>query len=152
MKFEIFGIDQLEKESGVKIDTSLMSESLSQLVRDRFGANSSIVNIVFVDSEEMRRINLQSRKIDSSTDVLSFNMPDESEIFGEVYVSLTDVLENVEVGNSLINETLRMIIHGVLHLFGYEHEDYFDENRGDKEMIYKIQEEMLDDLKEKMNL
>ncbi|WKZ31389.1 MAG: rRNA maturation RNase YbeY [Candidatus Dojkabacteria bacterium] len=152
MKFEILGLakDQLESSFGVKEEQ--FAKMLSEVVESKFAKQKNLVNIVFVDEEEMQRINRENRDTDSSTDVLAFNMPEGSDVFGEVYISLEDVRKNV-VDNgvsSVKEECIRMIMHGILHLFGYQHEDYFDENRDDLEIMYRMQEDMLGEFMEKL--
>ncbi len=59
---------------------------------------------------------------DKATDVLSFPTEDK-EIIGDVVVSVEKAAEQAEVqGVNFTEEMTRLLIHGVLHLFGYDHE------------------------------
>ena len=72
----------------------------------------------------MRKINLKYRKIDKSTDILSFyhDGPD-SELIGEIFISMQYVEKNCKKNrNSLFKEVTLLVIHGILHLLGYDHE------------------------------
>lgn len=146
MKFDIHNIEKLTSEAKLELSADSLSKFLEDLTKERFPKQKGKVNVVFVDEDEMSRLNLENRKVEGSTDVLSFNMPEGSEIFGEVYISIEDVKRSVDGYNSLLKESMRMIVHGILHLLGYQHEDYFYEGKDDPEMIYKVQEEILDAL------
>jgi len=102
------------------------------------------VSINFVSPELIKKINGEYRKIKSITDVLSFDFSEKkvNKRLGEVYVCLTGVEQNDE---QFKVEIYRVIIHGVLHILGYDH----DSNFGDsgkamgEEKMYNIQESLL---------
>lgn len=96
------------------------------------------VNIIFVSNKEMRDLNRQFRGKDSSTDVLSFNL-DEPEILGEVYICLAYMRKQ---GRADVQEIERMIVHGLLHLAGFDHGDTYDEG----EPMYNMQEKILQNI------
>lgn len=90
------------------------------------------VSIVFVDDDYIHQLNLQYRGIDCPTDVLSFAMqegehmagPEEEIILGDVVISLpTAEKQSFEYGHSFLREAGYLIIHGTLHLLGYDHQD-----------------------------
>jgi rRNA maturation RNase YbeY len=85
--------------------------------------------IVFVSDAGMRKLNRQYRGKDSPTDVLSF--PSQPETFeeemrshlGEVVISVERAAEQARENKlSLENEIQQLILHGLLHLCGYDHE------------------------------
>ena len=87
------------------------------------------VSIIFVSDTRIRRLNRQFRKKDYATDVLSF--PNESEPFenenqsqlGEIVISVQRAAAQAkENGLTLSNEIEQLILHGLLHLCGYDHE------------------------------
>jgi len=93
------------------------------------------ISVVFVDDGKINQLNKQYRQVDSPTDVLSFAMqegvpmPDrEGElVLGDVVISLeTAVRQAGEYGHSFNREVAYLTVHGVLHLFGYDHEDEED--------------------------
>ncbi len=93
------------------------------------------VNIVFVDEKTISEYN-KYRGVDGPTDVLSFES-DLDGFLGEVYISPAYVRKNAEYfGVSFEEEMVRVCVHGILHLLGYDHEK--DESKA-KEM-FKIQE------------
>ncbi len=86
---------------------------------------SGEVNLIFVDDARIRALNRQFRKIDKVTDVLAFTIdhPDSDQcVFGEVYVSLPTAARQAEqYGATPADELVRLSCHGLLHLFGYDH-------------------------------
>ncbi len=82
------------------------------------------VNVVFVTDQKVRRLNRQYRGKNRATDVLSFNIdpPGEKDnVFGEIYISVDTALRQArQIGGTLSGEYLRLLCHGLLHLFGYD--------------------------------
>lgn len=79
------------------------------------------VNIIIGDDESLADLNRRFRAREGPTDVLAFDF-DEEDFLGEVYVSLDRVREQSrEYGVSEAEEIKRLVIHGVLHLLGYKH-------------------------------
>lgn len=70
----------------------------------------------------MRRLKKRYFNLDVYTDVMTFNLnEDEQDIEGEIYLSHEQIVENAGLFNSGIREELhRVLIHGCLHLLGYE--------------------------------
>ncbi len=84
------------------------------------------ITVVFLNNDQMQYYNRQYRKKDYPTDVLSF--PANIDIGGDFY--LGDILislpkaaaQAIEKGHSLDREVQILLLHGVLHLLGYDHE------------------------------
>lgn len=100
------------------------------LVVEKHGARAE-VSIVFVDDEYIHHLNKQYRGVDCPTDVLAFAMQEgesfcrveEELILGDVVVSLPAVQrQSMEYGHSLRREVAYLVVHGVLHLLGYDHQ------------------------------
>jgi probable rRNA maturation factor len=86
------------------------------------GKNESSATIAFVSDKRIRELNRQFRGIDKATDVLSFPTEEESNL-GDVAVSVeTAAVQAKENGLSFENEISQLILHGLLHLCGYDHE------------------------------
>lgn len=86
------------------------------------------VHLVFCSDETVRALNGEFRKLDKTTDVLSFPWTsDENDLvkgpfLGEIYVSLPQVERQApEYGATKRQELERVIVHGLLHLCGYDH-------------------------------
>lgn len=90
------------------------------------------VSVALVDDPYIRDLNREYRGVDAPTDVLSFPMNEEDPdagddepylLLGDVVVSLpTAVRQAEEYGTNLHQETARLVVHGTLHLLGYDHQ------------------------------
>jgi len=85
---------------------------------------------MFVDDETIQRINKQYLFKDRPTNVISFSLREgefgdiNSEILGDIVISVDTAYRDAEKGNlSFDEEILFLIIHGLLHLLGYNHEN-----------------------------
>ncbi|MDR2401976.1 MAG: rRNA maturation RNase YbeY [Cytophagales bacterium] len=78
------------------------------------------INYIFCSDKFLHQINLKFLNHDTLTDVITFKYGDDNYIDGEIYISLDRVKENGKIFNEEIyDELLRVIIHGALHLCGY---------------------------------
>ena len=106
------------------------------------GQNNAAVTIVLVDDPYIRKLNHKYRQLNRATDVLSFNLNDElesnSEEVGDVYISVDRAREQAyRYRISMENELHRLLIHGCLHLLGYDHKNSRDRKEmRDKEQFY----------------
>jgi len=86
------------------------------------------VSISFINDREMRKLNTVYRGKDKTTDVLSFSQIEGATLIdppslGDVVISLdTAERQAHEYKVSLARETLRLLVHGLLHLCGFDHE------------------------------
>jgi probable rRNA maturation factor len=79
------------------------------------------IEVIFHSPAEQRALNLQWRKLDRTTDVLSFPYG-EPELFGELYIDPVLAAEQaLRYRHSLHREMRRLIVHGCLHLCGHDH-------------------------------
>ena len=86
-------------------------------------------NIIFIDNEEIHKINKQYRNIDRETDVISFALEDDStyptldfRMLGDIYISVDRIKSQAkDYGHSEVRETCFLAVHGLLHLLGYDH-------------------------------
>lgn len=84
------------------------------------------VNIVLCSDEFVREMNKNYRGLDKVTDVLSFEwhaeFPGEPEMLGEIYIAKEQVKRQAPTyDNTFFAEMKRVIVHGLLHLSGYDH-------------------------------
>jgi probable rRNA maturation factor len=98
--------------SSEKINETLIRKTIRNTLKEE-GAKMSI-SVAIVDSEEIKKLNYQYRKKNKATDVLSFG-----EDINEIVICPEEVKKN---GSDLNKELKEVVIHGVLHLLGYEHE------------------------------
>ena len=76
------------------------------------------INLIFTDNAYIKNINLEYRYKNQATDVISF----ESEGGGDVFISLEKAGEQAkEYGATLYEELARLLVHGALHVLGYDH-------------------------------
>ncbi len=115
---------------------ALVKSVLNHLEQEiRIGAVNE-VSVLLIDDDSMRRMNLEFRKKDKPTDVLSFPQFEAREIRGERKVAqgsgsyLGDLVLSTETtlrqaqkfGVTKEQEVVRLVVHGLLHLCGYDHE------------------------------
>ena len=82
------------------------------------------ISVAFVSPEEIQQLNKTYRKKDTPTDVLSFEkVSDFKDEFSEVIICPAVVRENAKESHlTLKKEMAKMLIHGILHTLGYDHE------------------------------
>ena len=81
----------------------------------------SEVSITLVDDKQIHKLNKQYRNIDRPTNVLSFELGDDV-LLGDIFISLDTVArEAKDAGISIEEHTAHMIVHGMLHLQGFDH-------------------------------
>jgi probable rRNA maturation factor len=83
------------------------------------------VNVMLTSNGQMRTLNRQFRGKDRATDVLSFPSPPalSSQVSGDIAISVDIAARNASrYGHSLMQELKVLVLHGVLHLAGYDHE------------------------------
>ena len=111
-----------------KLDLEPIKEFSEQLREVASDADNRDFSVAFVSDRRMKELNSFFRGKDSTTDVLSF--PHESDEFDPDDSNLGDIVISVEQaerqagenGLTLENEIKQLILHGVLHLSGYDHE------------------------------
>jgi probable rRNA maturation factor len=105
---------------------------LSRAVLDRVGQEDAVLTITFIRDRTMRRLNRDYRGMDKPTDVLSFAYheaedgiaePGAQRHLGDVVISVETAARYAgELGLTFGREIEHLVIHGALHLAGYDHE------------------------------
>jgi probable rRNA maturation factor len=100
---------------------------VAQSILVQAGHPTAQLSLSLVGKTRMRRLNRKYRGRDYPTDVLAFpmeSMGEQTEIFlGDVVICLPIAIGQASrFGNSADQEILRLLIHGTLHLLGYDHE------------------------------
>lgn len=81
----------------------------------------SEVSIVLTNDDEIHQLNLQYRGMDKPTNVLSFELGDDV-LLGDIYISLDTVVREAREAKILVEDHVaHMVVHGMLHLTGYDH-------------------------------
>jgi probable rRNA maturation factor len=95
-------------------------------------SHESSLSVVIGDDKLLKKLNSQYRQIDSATDVLSFTSgeldPDTNlRYLGDVVISLARAEYQASFGGHRLEDELQLlVVHGVLHLLGYDHEEAAD--------------------------
>jgi rRNA maturation RNase YbeY len=107
--------------------------------KEKFTVSNLQVNIL--NSEYILELNKKYLKHDYNTDVITFNYSGSNEnLDGEIFISFQDALGNALKFNVHLDiEILRLIIHGILHLLGYD-----DLKVTDKKMMAKKEDNLVD--------
>ena len=112
--------------------------------------SNAVLNIIIVDNEYIHKINREYRGVDRETDVISFALEDDDtfvklpiRVLGDIYISIDRVKSQaLEYGHSETREISFFILHGILHLLGYDHM-----NEEDEKIMFNKQDNILSDLK-----
>ena len=90
------------------------------------------ISVILTNPDEIQRLNREYRKVDKTTDVLSFPMYEREEIsklnkeieepIGDIVISIDKVKEQAkEYNHSFERELAYMLVHGFYHVIGYDH-------------------------------
>ena len=110
------GLKILKKESGKGLEKDL--------------------SLALVAPSRIKELNKKYRKKDRATDVLSF---EDKETWGEIVICPSQVEKNArQAGSSFKKELLRVFVHGVLHLLGYDHIKEKDRKEMEKKEQYYL--------------
>ncbi len=103
------------------------------------------LNFVFTDDKSILNINKEFLKNNYYTDVIAFSYGENKRINGEIYISIETVRKNAyNYKVSFSNEILRVMIHGTLHLCGYD-----DKTDREREIMRKKEDFWIEKYKEK---
>jgi probable rRNA maturation factor len=117
------------------------------------GVGPAQLGVVITDEATVRELNRRYLGVDEPTDVLSFGLgekgdapfvlpPGEAAVLGEVIISYpTAVRQAEEEGHSVEAEVAHLLVHGILHLLGYDHVEAEDER-----VMRRREQEILADL------
>ncbi|MBI5560176.1 MAG: rRNA maturation RNase YbeY [Deltaproteobacteria bacterium] len=124
---------EIRDSSGTEIQRRKIKEILKAILKD-LGLSGCEVSIVLTDNPGMKELNRKYRRINKPTDVLSFPMESPPALpfkkgaaprdimLGDIVISTEKAREQAkEYGAGFYEEMTRLLIHGVLHLIGYDH-------------------------------
>ena len=117
---------------------ALLAQGIETAVRLGGGPAAAEVSVSLVDDARIHELNLEYRRIDRPTDVLSFAMREEcadeppvvgleDEVLGDIVISVERAkVQAVDYNHSFRRELVYLAVHGTLHLLGYDHEQEED--------------------------
>jgi len=101
--------------------------TIARAILDLTGQEKAELSLALIGNTEMRRLNARYRSKDYPTDVLSFpaerNLPVETPLIGDVIISVEKAAEQAKARRRRLDEEMvTLLIHGIVHLLGYDHE------------------------------
>jgi probable rRNA maturation factor len=121
-------VDVVDRQRAARI-SAVRVQSVAEYALGRLGLRGAQVTVVLVGDRAMRELNRRWRGVNRTTDVLSFSQQEgpggalHPDLLGDVVVSIPTALRQAaEIGCCFAGEIDRLVIHGLLHLAGYEHE------------------------------
>ena len=131
-------VEVVNRQRRLKLDTDAWSSFANQAL-NAIGNGESSATIAFVSDKKIRELNRQFRGVDKATDVLSFPAGENINV-GDIAVSVdTAAVQAKENGLSFNDEIAQLILHGLLHLCGYDHEtDKGEMNRFELKLRQKL--------------
>lgn len=105
--------------------------------------NQVKINLIFCDNDKLNSFKREYFDDDVLTDIVTFPIKNDSDLEAEIYISVEMAkINSKEFNVSLNNELSRLIIHGVLHLIGFN-----DDTKDSKKIMFLKQEEIISNFK-----
>jgi rRNA maturation RNase YbeY len=115
---EVHFIEEDRKAYG--FNRTVVKKWLDEVVKLE-GKKTGKINYVFCSDDYLVGVNMEFLKRDYFTDVISFDYSIKNEVSGDILISVDRVGENAKnIGVSDIEEMKRIMVHGLLHLIGYD--------------------------------
>ena len=108
-----------DRKLSISDKTKLKSFILSLFKSENISLSE--LNYIFCSDEYLLQINKDHLNHDYYTDIITFSLEEKGEpVIGEIYISIDRIKDNaISQKANLLNETLRVLFHGCLHLCGY---------------------------------
>lgn len=121
-----------------ELDFPLIEKWIDKIASNH-GKITGKISYIFTDDKNILNINRQFLNHDFYTDIITFDYSRKRLISGDIYVSLDTVASNAGLLDvKYLDELLRVIIHGILHLCGID-----DKGPGEREIMEKQENEAL---------
>ncbi|MBN1681536.1 MAG: rRNA maturation RNase YbeY [Anaerolineae bacterium] len=122
---------QIQLETQVELDKQRLQKTVEHVLISHTVACGTGVTVVIADDREVQRLNQQFRGVDAPTDALSFpsepmpeDVGDAEPYLGDLILALPTLQRQAEAeGHALIDELVLAVVHGTLHLLGYDHDN-----------------------------
>ena len=108
-------------DNTIRLSDKLIKKIIFNVISNESKYTKSNISIIIVDDEYLRNLKIKYFNMDIFTDVITFDLSDDNEVLdAEVYISWDRINENEEkYKQNINNEIKRIIIHGSLHLVGF---------------------------------
>jgi probable rRNA maturation factor len=107
--------------------------------------NCGTINYIFQSDESLLALNKKYLNHNDYTDIITFNYSEGSSIHGDIHISIDRIKENaITFASSFEEELHRVMIHGILHLLGYN-----DKSKEEKEIMREKENDCLEIFREK---
>lgn len=127
-----------------KIDRKEVRKFIGDLIREESGEQGEI-SIIFCSDPYLLRMNIQYLEHDYYTDIITFNYVENRIISGDLFISTDRVKANaVEYNIPFMEELYRVIIHGVLHLTGYNDKSFHEKKVMREKENYYLEKQDID--------
>lgn len=142
----------INKELKDRDITKKFIKGITEKILKKLDLDGVEVSITLTDDESIRELNKNWRVKDKATDVLSFPINEKPlgykyKVLGDVVISIPYAKKQAEeIGFSYKEEVLRLLIHGILHLLGYDHEKSEEEAK----IMFSIQDKIFEDLRKEL--
>ena len=121
---------------------SLSIEKISEKVLINSNYNKVDLNFIFCDDLKLNALKIEYFNEDILTDVLAFPLRNDTVLESEIYISVDRAIDNAKDNNvTLQNEIMRLIVHSLLHLLGYN-----DDTKDRKDEMFLKQEDYIKQL------
>ncbi len=117
-------------DEGIDIEKSLNNKlnKIVSTILDQEKMSDCVINLRLLNDKEMKKLNMQFRQKDKTTNVLSFPNDDisvkQTKNIGDIAISVEYVkVEAKKEGKTFDDHIIHMLAHGVYHILGYDHEN-----------------------------
>ena len=124
-------VEILERGGKIPVKKDKIRQITKKIMREE-GISDYLISLVYAERELLRELNKRYRNIDRSTNVLSFLYEAYPLLFGEIIISRYHVETKGE-------NFLKLYIHGLLHLLGYDHIEKEEKEIMEKKESYYLE-------------
>ena len=138
---------QTDQQYQSRIQTLLLENAAQVALHHQAVADNAVLSIVITDDQHLHQLNKQFRDVDAPTDVLSFpaghvDPENGTRNLGDILISFPRAESQAAAAdNSFMEELQLLVVHGILHLLGYDHA-----SDDEKELMWLAQAEILGQL------
>ncbi len=132
----MFDINIINNFNGdISIENKLIQTLIEKLLTD-YRIPQGSVSIILSNKMLLNKLKMDYFGLNQFTDVIAFNLEDKKDpLEGEIYMSIDDIIDNAKIYETSFNEEFkRVLIHGVLHLIGFE-----DKNKTLKDQMTELE-------------